>query len=190
MAPVASDMTSDSGSALGGFSYKQFDQSSAGRSVNWYNVQFYSGFVQGSIEETYESAINNSYSPKRIVLGVLDSESDGNGYVSLGDVTETISNLRSDHSNLGGVGGWEYFNAGSSDGLSRPWMWVKQISRALVGDSYKRSLTSRSRRNHTPALPDSVAKLMAEGFGQIEAARAIRLTHGDEVMARAMLSDT
>ena len=190
MAPVASDLTSDSGSAFGGFSYTEFDQSSAGANVNWYNGQYYSGFVEGSLEESYQNAINNGYSPDRLVMGVLDSENDGAGFVSLSDVEGVIANLKDDYSNFGGVDGWEYFDAGSSDGIKHQWMWVKQVGDALFGSSSKRSIGRRSRHHHTPPLPTGVAKLMAEGHGQIDAARALRLAKGDEEAARKILTQS
>lgn len=190
MAPVASDLTGNGGSALGGFSYTEFDQSSAGKEVDFYNGQYYSGFVEGSLEDSYEAAINNGYSPDRVVMGVLDSENDGTGFVGLSEVKETIDNLKSDYSTFGGVDGWEYFDAGSSDGLSRPWQWTKQIGKALFGSSSKKSVERRSRHRHTSPLPTGVSSLMAEGHGQIAAARAMRLAKGDESAAREILKQS
>lgn len=189
MAPVASDLTTDGGSALGGFSYKKLDKSSAGPLVNWYNGQFYSGFVVGSLEHSYRVAVKNGFSASRVVMGVLDSKNDGSGFVSLKHVKETIKNLKSDYSNFGGVDGWEYFDAGSSDGLNKPWQWVKQIGDSLFGNSSKRDITRRSRPypDHTPEMPDGVADLMALGHGQIDAARAMRLAKGDMEEAKRII---
>lgn len=188
MAPVASDLTQTGGSALGSFSYSKFEKSKAGKRLNWYNGQYYSGFVEGSIEDSYESAVNNGYSTKRIVMGVLDSENDGSGFVGVDDLKKTIANLRSQYSNFGGVDGWEYFDAGSSDGLSKPWKWTKQIGQALFGSSSK--VKRRTGRKHTPPLPSGVATLMSEGHGQIAAARAMRLAKGDEEQAREILKQS
>ena len=187
MAPVASDLTGKGRSALGGFSYSSFDASSAGSLVNWYNGQYYSGFVQGSLESSYQAAINNGYTPSRVVMGVLDSANDGSGFVKLATVKATIANLKDDYSSFGGVDGWEYFDAGSSDGLKNPWQWTKQIGTALFGASAKRDLERREREEHFVEVPGSVAALMARGFGQIEAARAVRLARGDEGVAERML---
>lgn len=190
MAPVASDLTQSGGSALADFSYTKFDQSSAGKNLDWYNGQYYSGFVVGSIEGSYEDAIKNSYSPSRIVMGVLDSKNDGSGFVGLSHLEETIANLKSQYSNFGGADGWEYFDAGSSDRLSKPWMWTKQIGKALFGSTSSSALGRRSGQKHTPPLPSSVAKFMSEGHGQIAAARAIRLAKGDEGQAREILKQS
>ena len=187
MAPVASDLAGNRDS-FGGFSYREFDQTSAGSEVNWYNGQYYSGFVEGSIEESYEAAVRNGFSPERVVLGVLDNPNDGSGFVGLGAVEEVIANLKDDYSNFGGVDSWEYFDAGGTDGLSQPWMWVKQLGESLFGSSSKKAIHRRNRRNHAPPLPTSVAKLMSEGHGQIDAARAIRLARGDEKAARKSLT--
>jgi hypothetical protein len=86
MAPVASDLTSKGGSAFGSFSYSKFDKSDAGKQLNWYNGQYYSGFVQGSFEDSYEAAIKNGYTPDRIVMGLLDSDTDGSGFAGLDEV--------------------------------------------------------------------------------------------------------
>lgn len=189
MAPVASDLTTKGGSALGGFSYSAFDSSSAGPLVNWYNAQYYSGFVRGSLESSYQSAINNGYPPNRVVMGVLDSANDGSGFVGLSSVKGTIANLRADYANFGGVDGWEYYDAGSSDGLSQPWQWTKQIGNALFGRASKRDVQGRGRVEHTPRLPEDVSRLMAKGHDQIAAARAMRLAKGDEGEAERILAD-
>jgi hypothetical protein len=123
-------------------------------------------------------------------MGVLNSENDGSGFVGLSHVEEVIANLKSQYSNFGGVDGWEYFDAGSSDGLSKPWMWTKQIGGALFGSSSSNGLNRRSGHKHTPPLPSAVVKLMAEGHGQIAAARAVRLAKGDEGVARDILAQS
>lgn len=190
LAPVASDLTQTGGSAFGGFSYTELDRSSVGQEISWYNGQYYSGFVEGTIEDSYENAISNGYAPNRIVLGVVDSENDGTGFVSLSHINEIIANLKTQYSSFGGVDGWEYFDAGSSDGLSKPWMWAKEIGKTLFGSTSNNALGRRSSHKHTPALPNLVAKLMAQGHGQIDAARAVRLAKGDEDWARSILTQS
>jgi hypothetical protein len=86
------------------------------------------------------------------------------------------------------VDGWEYFDAGSSDGLAQPWQWTKQIGNALIGKASKRDVERSERVEHTPDLPEGVAKLMAKGHDQIAAARAMRLAKGDEVEAEKVLA--
>lgn len=189
MAPVASDLTGKGGSALGGFSYSSFDASSAGPMLDWYNGQYYSGFVVGSLESSYQRAISNGYSPSRVVMGVLDSANDGSGFVKLSAVKNTIANLKSNFANFGGVDGWEYFDAGSNDGLKNPWQWTKQVGNALFGVAAKREVQKRERVESVPELPGSVAALMAKGHGQIAAARAVRLARGDEGKAEAILAE-
>ena len=189
MAPVASDFTGG-GSAFGGFSYKQLDQSSAGQQVDWYNGQYYGGFVQGSFEDSYGHAINNGFAPSRVVMGFLNSANDGGDYVGLNHIENIIANLKSQYSNFGGVDGWEYFDAGSSDGLSQPWMWTKRVGAALFGSSTERALNRRSGHKHIAPIPSGVAKLMSEGHGQIAAARAMRLARGDEAAARDILTQS
>lgn len=186
MAPVASDLTGGGGS-FGGFSYKEFDQSSVGQQVDWYNGQYYSGFVQGTFEDSYARAISNGFAPSRVVMGFLNSANDGGDYEGLNHIEDIIANLRSQYSNFGGVDGWEYFDAGSSDGLSQPWMWTKQVGETLFGSSPKNTLSRRGGRKHTAPIPSGVAKLMSEGHDQIAAATAMRLAKGDETAARDIL---
>ncbi|KAK5174551.1 uncharacterized protein LTR77_001632 [Saxophila tyrrhenica] len=188
MAPVASDLPAG-GSGLSGFSYSRLERSRAGKLVNWYNGQYYSGFVQGSLEESYQAGVANGFKPERVVLGVLDSSNDGSGYVSLSDVKETIENLKEDYRKFGGVDGWEYFDAGADEWLSKPWQWTKQIGKALFGKTEKRDVQVRERKLHTPKLPGGVAALMAKGHDQITAARALRMAKGDEVEAERMLKE-
>lgn len=185
MAPVASGFTG--AGSVGGFSYKLFEQSSAGKQLDFYNGQFYNGFVRGSIEDSYEAAVNSGFDPSRVVVAVSDNPHDASGYVRLADVKEIAANLKAQYSDFGGMNSWEYFDAGSAEGLSQPWMWVKQIGQALFGSSSQSALGRRSFEKHTPPLPSSVATLMAEGHDQIAAARAMRLARGDEAAARNML---
>ncbi|KAK3058792.1 hypothetical protein LTR09_000357 [Extremus antarcticus] len=192
MAPVASDFTTTGVGGLSGFSYYRFDQTAAGKSVDWYNGQYYSGFVEGSLEESYQAAIATGFSPKRVVMGLIDNPNDGSGFVALSDVIATVENLKEDYGNFGGVDGWEYFDAGREDGLSRPWMWAKQIGKTLFGSSaVKRDwVERRDRKLHTPSMPEGVAALMAKGHGQIAAARAMRMAKGDEGEAERILAES
>ena len=187
MAPVATDLT-PTNYGLSGFSYKTFDQSSAGPLVSWYNTQYYSGFVIGSIEDSYEAAVNNGFSASRVVMGVLDSSVDGSGWENLTNYDEIITNLKSNYSDFGGVDAWEYYNAGSSDGITHPWVWVKDIANTLFGTSSKRDISRSTRHKHNSPLPPGVAQLMSEGYDQIHAAAAMRWAQEDVDEARKILS--
>lgn len=103
LAPVASDLTPTM-RGLSGFNYKALETSRAGPLVDWYNTQYYSGFVEGSIEQSYSAAVDNGFAAKRIVVGLLQSATDGTGFLSLSAVQGTISNILQSHP-IAGVDG-------------------------------------------------------------------------------------
>jgi len=82
-------------------------------------------------------------------MGVLDSSDGGSGYVAINTVQSTIETLKGMYPTFGGVFGWEYFDAGNTDGDAQPYQWVASIREALYGTiaSKKRMFVrTRSRR--------------------------------------------
>ena len=65
MAPVLEDLQDDS-CAIFGLNYKDLYNSSEGKRINWFNGQFYGSFNLNS----YNSVIQNGYSPNKIVMGM------------------------------------------------------------------------------------------------------------------------
>ena len=136
MAPLAAALSDKAGQNLSGFSYFEFDvlaniPNSDAKLVAWYNAQFYGRFAS----ETwfYKSIVDAGWDPARVVMGVLDSAADGNpnGFVGIEILQETIRKLKITYPTFGGVAGWEYFDAGITDGVIQPWEWVKNIGVAL-----------------------------------------------------------
>lgn len=197
MAPVASALTSPNGGDLSGFSYFDLDDqavaSDGTKLVSWYNGQFYSGFGSPASTSTYDSIISAGWDPARVVMGVLDSPTDGSGYVSTATIESAASNLKSKYPSFGGVDGWEYFDAGSGDSDAQPSQWVQAIASSLFGASSKREAKDRST---TPApvfppqpFPESdVANLTAFGATHFQAVRALNRTDGDLEAARRLYS--
>ncbi|KAJ6256733.1 hypothetical protein Dda_8600 [Drechslerella dactyloides] len=146
MAPVASAMfLKQYAVGLSGFDYHDLDSQATAydkpdrKLVDWYNCQFYNGWGDASSTDWYDYIVNvGAWDPTRIVMGVLDNPRDGgSGFVPLTTLKETIHSLQSTYNNrMGGVIGWEYFNAGISqeDGLQEPWQWVRAISDALYAN--------------------------------------------------------
>lgn len=209
MAPVASALASTTGGDLSGFSYFDLDaqavSASGAKLVTFYNAQFYSGFGDASSPTGYNNIIAAGWDPARVVLGVLDASSDGSGAVALGTLENTINSLKAKYgANFGGVDGWEYFNAGSSDAQSNPWKWVKAvagsvngavsrvrrgagnyISRSTLGSSLveKRDTEAQSlNAADYPRAPFPTADILGlvnSGASWFEAVRALNLTDGD-----------
>lgn len=120
MAPLASALSDKLGQNLSGFSYFDLDMfatmpGSDEKLVSWYNGLFYGGFARGP--PFFESVVQAGWDPNRVVMVVLDCAEDGqpNGFVHIETLQETIKDLRGLHPSLGGIGGWEYHDAGMSD---------------------------------------------------------------------------
>lgn len=112
MAPVASELLPPGeSSGLSGIDYQQLDSqavtSSGEKLVSWYNAQFYNGWGSASSQNWYDNiASSSSIAPSRILLGVLDSSSDGgSGFVSLDQLEEVADQLKANYPSFGGVVG-------------------------------------------------------------------------------------
>ncbi|CZT01961.1 uncharacterized protein RCO7_05440 [Rhynchosporium graminicola] len=141
MAPLSSALAQKDGQNLSGFSYFSLDEfatvpGSDTKLVHWFNAQFYGHFPRGS--PSYERILEQGWEPERVVMGVLDCADDGqpNGFVHVEDLGKTVKSLRREtRDSFGGVCGWEYWNAGTSEcEKTEPWMWVKKVGRALFED--------------------------------------------------------
>lgn len=141
MAPVASDLTGDGG--LSGFNYKDLYQSPEGSKIAWFNTQFYSGFGSLASTSDYDSAINNGFPADKIVAGMLGNPNDGDGYVDMNNVSQTVRQLTSKYSNFGGVFSWEYFDT-LPGGTSHPDQWALLMTQAMKGGA---GLTVDGRRD-------------------------------------------
>ena len=175
MAPVASDLTPTL-RGLSGFNYKALEQSSAGPLVDWYNTQYYSGFVEGSIEQSYAAAMSNGFSASRVVLGLLDSADDGFGFLGINEVRGAVSNVQQSNAGFAGVDGWEYFNAGNSDSFQRPTRWLEEIGEILLSDN--EVATAATHAHHHSPLSNELLLLMDTGLSQIDAAIELRYAGG------------
>lgn len=192
MAPVASALTSPTGGDLSGFSYFDLDAQTTTadgtKLVSFFNGQFYSGFGSPRDTSTYDRIISAGWDPARVVMGVLDSPTDGSGYVNTATVKSTISNLKAKYPSFGGVDGWEYFDAGSGDGNAQPFQWVQAIGASVFGAPAK-ILTKIGSPSAFPPhafTDDAVANLTAAGASHFEAVRALNISSGDVATAQGL----
>lgn len=119
---------------LSGFDYEALEALRGASSIAWYHVQFYNGWGQPPTT-TYEYdalVTTRGWPPHKLVVGVLTSPQNGHpaSYVSLEDLTPTLSALARAYPRFGGVVGWEYFNS-LPGGLDRPWEWADAMMRTL-----------------------------------------------------------
>lgn len=142
MAPVASALLpGSSGSGLHGFSQLDMDAQATepsrpnGKLVNWYNAQFYNGWGDASSTDMYDEIVGEGgWSADRVVMGVLTNPGDGgSGFVGLETLKSVLRSLSAKHAAFGCAVGWEYWAAGTGDGLEKPWMWVKALGEVISG---------------------------------------------------------
>ena len=129
LTPVASALSG--GRNISGFSYTEVEEN-CGDDIDWYNVQFYSGF--GSMKDTtdYDNIVTQfPLDPSRLVALTLSNTADGGGWVELDTIKSTMRQLLQKYGNsFGGVGAWEYYN--SEPDTSEPWSWAALMKVAMV----------------------------------------------------------
>jgi len=145
MAPIASALLSEDATNLSGFSYFALDAlatvpGSDTKLIKWFNAMFYGHFPKGPPH--YEDVIEAGWDSGRVVMGVLDSADGGqpNGFLRVERLVEVVGEFKALYegkSGFGGIAGWEYFDAGSSDGYDgevvENWKWVKKVGEVLFG---------------------------------------------------------
>ncbi len=128
MAPVASDLSGGS-QFSGGFSYRQLENDMGGQ-INWYNAQFYCGWGDLSGTSGYDAVMANGFPASQVVAGTVTNPGSCSGYVDPGTLSGTLRSLTGEHSDFGGVAGWEYFNAVGVNG-GGPASWYQNARDAL-----------------------------------------------------------
>jgi chitinase len=149
MAPVASALLRN-GSGLHGFPQKDMDDQAVepsrpnGKLVSWYNAQFYNGWGDASSTTMYDQIISEGgWSADRIVMGVLTNPGDGgSGFVKLPTLKSVVGSLGAKHASFGCAVGWEYWAAGTGDGMQYPWMWVKELGDVIAMFANKNKLNA------------------------------------------------
>jgi hypothetical protein len=117
---------------LSGFDYIELESSSAGRLVDWYNVQMYNGWGDPCTPYGYERMVQVGWMPERLVMGVLTNPGNGHQHREVHELVPILNQLTNRFGDkFGGVMGWEYFNAGMHGQRRGPWEWVKDVAVAL-----------------------------------------------------------
>lgn len=133
MAPVALDLTDDP-AMFSGIDYTIFDQlavdSQGNKIIDWYNAQFYSGFGDCNSTDLYVQIVQNGFDPSRVVMLCPADANDAQPWYPVGTVEQTASALAQNYSNFGGVGGYEYLYAGTSDNITRI-QWYQDVASAV-----------------------------------------------------------
>jgi len=101
-------------------------------SIDWFNVQFYSGFGSLETPDDYTSIIDNGFSPAQILGGALTNPGNGGGYVAIATIVKTLRTLNNTYSGqIGGAMGWEYYNANNASGQEDPVGWASAMKSAV-----------------------------------------------------------
>lgn len=189
-----------------------------GKLVSWYNAQFYNGWGDASSTAMYDQIVSEGgWSADRIVMGVLTNPGDGgSGFVKLPTLKSVVGSLGAKHASFGCAVGWEYWAAGTGDGMQYPWMWVKELGDVIA--TFANSLheeapsssdtttpgapSNNGSSNQPPAdipppsapskdpptpWPSQMAQLESVGAGHWDSVRALNMTNGDTKAAGDML---
>lgn len=129
LAPVATDLTGAS-QFSGGFDYRQLEAAEGSR-ISWYNAQFYCGWGSLASTSDYDSVVNGgTFAASRVVAGTVTNSANCSGYVDPSALASTVRSLTAEHPDLGGVAGWEYFNAVGVNG-GGPASWYQNVKTAM-----------------------------------------------------------
>ncbi|KAI5863043.1 glycoside hydrolase superfamily [Durotheca rogersii] len=139
LAPVASALTAGGGN-LSGFDYGELEASRGGR-IAFYNAQFYFGWGDASRAADYEAILDDGFPAAKVVMGVLTSPANGNGYVSLSRHAPVLAELAAENPAFGGVAGWEYFNSLPGGGAA-PWQWAAWVADHIRSAGTKRDIST------------------------------------------------
>lgn len=107
---------------LSGFDYEALEIL-RGSSIAWYNTQFYNNWGRLESFIDYDAILRQGWRPEKVVVGVLTSPGNGNGFVNTEELKRTVTALSQFYRGFGGVMGWEYFNS-QPGGEGRPWVWA------------------------------------------------------------------
>lgn len=129
LAPVGSALKKGGGN-LSGFDYFELE-AKRGDKISFYNAQFYFGWGDPSSTADYEDIIDDGFPAQKVVMGLLTSPGNGNGYVGLDKQAPVLESLVSEYPSFGGVAGWEYFNS-LPGGESAPYQWASWMAEHIT----------------------------------------------------------
>jgi len=129
LAPVGSALKKGGGN-LSGFDYFELE-AKRGDKISFYNAQFYFGWGDPSSTADYEDIIDDGFPAEKVVMGLLTSPDNGNGYVGLDKQAPVLESLVAENPSFGGVAGWEYFNS-LPGGKSAPYKWASWMAEHIT----------------------------------------------------------
>jgi hypothetical protein len=128
LAPVAADLAGTSAFS-GGFDYRTLEND-VGSQISWYNAQFYCGWGSLSGTSDYDAVMARGFAASKVVAGTVTNPGTCAGYVDPSALAGTLRSLAGEHSDFGGVAGWEYFNSVGVNG-GGPESWYRNARDAL-----------------------------------------------------------
>lgn len=155
LAPVAAALESEKPEHnLSGFNYEALEVM-RGKSIAWYNAQFYCGWGDLSNTTGYDFMVARGWPPEKIVVGMVTNPGNGSGWVPFEVLQEVLVSLKAKYPGFGGVMGWEYFNSLPGD-RQKPWEWAAYMTRyvrnGLPAASLLLSKTSVIEQKERPLL--------------------------------------
>ena len=164
LAPVAAALMTDGLiENYAEFSYEALEVM-RGRSIAWYNAQFYCGWGDMSNTASYDMIMTRGFPPQKLVIGLVSNPANGPGWVPFEVLQEVFITLRSRYGVLGGVMSWEYFNSLPGD-RARPWEWALWMTRNTRGEETTSQVPLHSR----PRIEEPAQRVMAPNQQKKEA---------------------
>lgn len=120
MAPLGGSLQTDC-TGMGGFIYKELYESPEGQYINWFNGQFYGSYNISDLN----TVVNNGYPVDMIVMGMISSQFSSDNKFS--ECLDTLSEIKKQYPDFGGVDVWEYFNSPPGK-IKNPSIWSDSIS--------------------------------------------------------------
>ncbi|KAI5286067.1 hypothetical protein KEM54_000089 [Ascosphaera aggregata] len=120
LAPVCSAMFAGQ-PHLSRFSYHALERTH-GHAIAWYHVQCYNGW--GDIRFYRRALLQQKWKQQKMIMGVLTHPDNGSGFSNFNGLSKTLTDTMNDFPQMGGVVGWELFNAaGDSGGNAVDWIF-------------------------------------------------------------------
>lgn len=131
LAPVAAALQPYRGQPGGATVDYRALESKLGSSIDWYNTQFYYGWGDINTIRDYERIIANGFLANKVVVLVSTNLTNAPPAYTQPQLSGYLKAFTVKHPNLGGVAGWEYFNAALTEYSTNPWEWLQAVTNAV-----------------------------------------------------------
>jgi hypothetical protein len=177
LAPVAAAMVAAGN--MSGFDYLDLEAARGG-DIAWYNVQFYNNWGTLAMLPVMQAL----WPPRKLVLGFLTSPDNGNGFVPVEELRDTLAAMRATGVAHGGVMGWEYFNS-RPGGKDAPWRWAHEVAQAIGTGPWP----ERKGEGKGAAAAGAVSGLEAKGSEPEDASKTPSGVTGEDSDGEAVVPD-